>query len=488
MIGEIALYSFVVLVVTGVFLSLFFDPSVAETTYHGSYEPLRGTTMSEAYRSVVELSFDVRAGLVMRQAHHWAAIVFIAALVVHLLRIFFTGAFRRPREINWIVGLTLLVLAFFNGFTGYSLADDLLSGTGLRIAYSIALSVPLVGSWLAFLIFGGEFPAQEIIPRLFVTHVMIVPGAIAALLTVHLALVWRQKHTDFPARGRRESNVVGAQLWPTYAAYSLGLFFAVSAVLMAMGGLVQVNPVWLYGPFRPAEVPSPAQPDWWLGWVEGALRIFPPWETRAAGYEVPNPFYPGVLVPGIVFGALYLWPFLEARITGDHEPHHVLDRPRDHPVRTAFGVGGLTFVAVLQLAASNDLLANWLYASVATITWTARIVVLALPPILGYLTYRLMKALQASGAERLRDVPLHEVLHPAGGGTGVDDEEGEPDKPSEDGAELRVYADADGRWRWSYTHPDKGLELRSNRSYPSADAAEGAAAQAYPTVPVATCG
>jgi ubiquinol-cytochrome c reductase cytochrome b subunit len=494
MLGEIALYSFIVLVVTGIFLSFFFDPSVAETTYQGAYEPLQGATMSEAYRSVVELSYDVRAGLVMRQAHHWAAIVFIASLVVHLLRVFFTGAFRRPREMNWIVGLTLLILAFFNGFTGYSLPDDLLSGTGLRIAYSIALSIPVVGSWVAFLIFGGEFPAHEIIPRLFVTHILIVPGAIAALIGVHLALIWRQKHTDFAGPGRRESNVVGPVLWPTYAAYSVGLFFAVFAVIMTMGGLVQINPVWLYGPFHVAEVPSPAQPDWWLGWVEGAMRIFPPWEARAFGYEIPNPFYPGVLVPGVTFAALYLWPFLEARFTGDRGPHHLLERARDHPVRTAFGVTALSFFVLLQLAASNDLAANWLYASVATVSWTFRIVVPVVPPILGYLTYRLMIALQASGADRFAEVPLRAVLRPAGdgaNGAGVGRlervgpvETAERGKLGVDGAELTVYPEADGRWRWRYDRPADDFKLHSNKSYVTADLAQQSALQAYPETPL----
>ncbi|MGH9279550.1 MAG: cytochrome bc1 complex cytochrome b subunit [Acidimicrobiales bacterium] len=412
MLGEVALYSFVVLLVTGVFLTFFFDPSVAPTTYHGSYGPLQGVEMSEAYKSTVELSFDVRAGLVMRQTHHWAAIVFIASLVLHMMRVFFTGAFRRPREINWIVGVTLFVLAFFNGFTGYSLPDDLLSGTGLRIAYSIALSVPVIGSWLAFLVFGGEFPAHEIIPRLFVTHVMIVPGLILGLLTVHLAIIWRQKHTDFPGTGRRETNVVGSRLWPTYAVKSMGLFCAVFAVMIAMGGLLQVNPVWLYGPFRPDQVPSPAQPDWWLGWVEGALRIFPPLEARFFGFEIPNPFFPGVLLPGITFGLLYLWPFLEARFTGDRAPHHLLDRARDRPVRTAMGVTTLVFYVMLQISASNDLIAHWLSASVVTITRIFQVTVILLPPLIGYLTYRLMKALQVSRAERLSTVPLDAVLHP----------------------------------------------------------------------------
>lgn len=412
MLGEIALYSFVVLLATGVFLSFFFEPSVAERTYAGSYGPLRGVTMSAAYRSIIELSFDIRAGLVMRQAHHWAAIIFIASIVLHLMRIFFTGAFRRPREINWMIGVTLLILAMFNGFTGYSLPDDLLSGTGLRIGYSIALSVPIIGPWIAFLVFGGEFPADQIIGRMFVTHILIVPGLIIALLGAHLAIVWRQKHTDFPGPGRRETNVVGSKLWTTYTAKSVGLLFAVFAVSLAMGGLVQINPLWLYGPFDPAHVPSPAQPDWYLGWVEGALRIWPSWEFRAFGVEIPNPFYPAVLLPGITFVLLYLWPFLEARFTGDHEPHHLLDRPRNRPVRTALGAATLTFYAVLHFAASNDLMATWFDVSVESVTRVMRVLVLFLPPVIGWAMYRLMKALQVAEDYRLSHVTARALRNP----------------------------------------------------------------------------
>lgn len=412
MLGEIALYSFVVLLVTGVFLSLFFDSSVQEATYSGSYAPMRGVPMSAAYRSMLELSFDIRAGLVMRQTHHWAAIVFIAAILLHLMRVFFTGAFRRPREINWVIGVTLLILAVFNGFTGYSLPDDLLSGTGLRIAHSIALSVPVVGAWIAFLVFGGEFPGDEATGRMFVTHIMIVPGLIIALLSAHLAIVWRQKHTDFPGRGRRETNVVGSKLWPTYTAKSVGLLFAVFAVLLLMGGLLQINPIWLYGPFEPAHVPSPAQPDWYLGWVEGALRLWPAWEFRALGVEIPNPFYPGVLLPGITFLLLYLWPFLEARLTADRDPHHLLDRPHQRPARTALGAATLTFYVVLHFAASNDLMATWLGVRVDTITNVFRALVLTLPPLVGWFVFRLMKALQITDENRLTRVTLTAIRHP----------------------------------------------------------------------------
>ena len=350
MIGEIAMYCFVILVLTGSYLTFFYNASEQQVTYHGGYRPLEGAQMSAAYQSVIDISFKVRAGLVMRQIHHWAALVFLAAIVVHLCRIFFTGAFRRPREINWIVGVTLLLLAMGNGFTGYSLPDDLLSGTGLRIMYSIVLSIPLIGVWVGFLLFGGKFPGTAIIPRLFIIHVLFIPAAIAALLTVHLAILWHQKHTHFPGPGKTEDNIAGSRLWPQYMAKSVGLFCVVLAVLAGLGGLAQVNPIWLYGPYHPAAVTSGSQPDWYVGWLDGALRVFPNFEIRAFGHSVPNPFFPGVLLPGITFGLLYAWPFLEQRFTRDHASHNLLDRPRDRPLRTAFGVATLTFYTVLVLA------------------------------------------------------------------------------------------------------------------------------------------
>ena len=395
MFGELALYAFAILLLTGVFLTFFFDPSQAETVYRGEYEPLRGVEMTNAYRSAIELSFDVRAGLVMRQIHHWAALVFVAAIVVHLVRVFFTGAFRRPRELNWMIGVTLMILAIFNGFAGYSLLDDQLSGTGLRIAYSTALSIPVVGTWVASLLFGGEFPGPDIIERLFVIHILLLPAAIAALLGAHLFLVVRQKHTQFRGPGRREDNVVGEVLWPTYAAKALGLFFLVAAVLAALGGLAQINPVWVYGPFDPAEVSAASQPDWYMGWLDGALRIMPAWEIRAFGYELPNPFYPGVLLPGITFGLLYLWPFIEARFTHDHDEHHLLDRPRDRPLRTALGVATLVFYGILLLAGGSDVLSTTFGFSVNVMFWTFRILLFVAPVAAGLIAHRLCRELAA---------------------------------------------------------------------------------------------
>ena len=389
LLGEIALYSFVVLLLTGTYLTFFFDASQTEVVYRGSYAPLRGVEMTEAYRSALDISFDVRAGLVMRQIHHWAALLFVAAMVVHMARVFFTGAFRRPRELNWILGVTMLVLGIFNGFAGYSLLDDQLSGTGLRIAYSIALSIPLVGTWITSLVFGGEFPGPDIISRLYVLHILLIPAVIVGLLSAHLALVVRHKHTQLDGPGRRDDNVVGERAFPTYGAKAIGVFFLTAALLSLLGGVVEINPIWIYGPFRPADVSSASQPDWYMGWLDGALRIMPGWELRAFGYELPNPFFPAVLLAGVTFALLFAWPFLEARVTGDREAHHLAERPRQRPVRTALGVAAFGFYAVLFLGAAADIIATTFGLSVNSVFWSFRVALFVVPPLVGWVTYRL---------------------------------------------------------------------------------------------------
>jgi ubiquinol-cytochrome c reductase cytochrome b subunit len=408
MLGEIALYCFVVLVLTGTYLSFFFSPSAKEVVYNGSYVPLQGLHMSEAFNSSVRLSFDVRAGLVFRQMHHWAALLFAGAVLAHLLRVFFTGAFRRPRELNWVIGVTLFVLVMFNGFSGYSLPDDLLSGTGLRIGYSIALAVPFIGTWAAFLVFGGEFPSPDILSRLFVLHVLIVPAIIAGLLVAHMAILWRQKHTQFRGPGRTEDNIVGSRLWPTYTARSVGLLAGVFAVIALLGGLAQVNPIWLYGPFEPAAVSTASQPDWYMGWLEGALRLAPAWRIHLFGYTVSEVFWPGVLLPGITFGLLYLWPFIERRLTHDTAEHHLLDRPRDRPLRTAFGVGTLTFYAVLFVAGSSDIGAQKFVVAIPTFTRILQVLVVVLPVAGAAIAWKACKDL--AGADEL-EATKEEIRH-----------------------------------------------------------------------------
>jgi len=393
LLGEIALYSFVVLIATGVFLSLYYIPSAAESIYHGAYAPLRGSKVSQAYASSVNLSFGVRSGLVIRQMHHWAADVFVGSIAVHMCRIFFTGAYRKPRELNWMIGVTLLTLALANGFIGYSLPDDLVSGTGLRIMFSIVLSIPIVGSYLATFLFGGNFPGNgDIIPRLFIVHVLVLPVVIGGLIAAHLGLLVHQKHTQFPGEGRTEHNVVGSPMYPTFIAKTTGFLFMIAGVLWAMGGLLQINPIWQFGQYEPYKISYAVQPDWYMGWLDGALRIMPPLSTTLWGHTIAwVVFIPAVVFPGFCFTVFYAWPFVEAKITGDRGEHNLLDRPREHPKRTAIGAAALGFFFTLFGASSTDVLANYFQVSLNEVLWFFRFAVLVVPVVVGVFAYYLCK-------------------------------------------------------------------------------------------------
>ncbi|MFI1093307.1 cytochrome bc complex cytochrome b subunit [Streptomyces sp. NPDC020917] len=396
LLGEIALYSFVVLLLTGSWLTLFFEPGTHQVVYEGGYVPLQGVRMSQAYASTLHISFGVRGGLLMRQMHHWAAVVFVAAIGVHMLRVFFTGAFRRPREGNWMTGITLLILALLEGFAGYSLPDDLLSGTGLRTANTIVESIPVVGTYLAFFLWGGAFPGTLLNSRLYIVHVLFVPGLLIALVTVHLFLVVYLKHTQWAGRGRTNRNAVGQPMFPQFTAKTTGLFLSVFGVLTVLGTLAQVNPVWLYGPFRADQASTDAQPDWYVGFLEGALRLMPPWETSVAGHTVSwNVLLPAVVLPGVLFGLLFLYPVFERWLTGDVGEHHLCDRPRDKPVRTAFGVAGIVWYGVLLLAGGNDVAAFAFHASVNALTWILRVALFVAPVLAFMVTKRFCLALQA---------------------------------------------------------------------------------------------
>ena len=406
LLGEIALYSFIVLLITGVYLSLFFDPSMAEVTYNGVYQPLRGVQMSKAYETTLDISFDVRGGLFVRQVHHWAALLFAASIMVHLARIFFTGAFRRPREANWVIGSLLLILAMFEGYFGYSLPDDLLSGIGLRAAMSsITLGMPVIGTWLHWALFGGDFPCGGVgyncmqdgffLPRMYALHILLIPGIMLALIGVHLAMVWFQKHTQFPGPGRTEKNVVGVRVMPVFAVKS-GAFFAVTVgILGLMGGLLQINPIWNLGPYRPSQVSAGSQPDFYMMWTEGLARIWPAWEFYIGNYTIPAAVWVA-LIMGLIFMLLIAYPFLERKLTGDDAHHNLLQRPRDAPVRTAIGAMAIAFYMVLTLCAMNDVIAFTFHISLNATTWIGRIGMVVLPAIVYYITYRWCVGLQRS--------------------------------------------------------------------------------------------
>ncbi|NUS43928.1 MAG: cytochrome bc complex cytochrome b subunit [Mycobacteriaceae bacterium] len=396
LLGEIALYSFIILLLSGVFLTLYFDPSMTEVRYDGVYQPLRGVPMSAAYRSALDISFDVRGGLFVRQVHHWAALMFACSIIVHLCRIFFTGAFRRPREANWIIGSLLLILAMFEGFFGYSMPDDLLSGIGLRAALSgITMSVPVVGTWLHWALFGGDFPGTILIPRLYIIHVLLFPGIMLVLIAAHIGLVWYQKHTQYPGPGRTEKNVIGARIVPVFAA-DQGAFFAFTLGIIAlMGGLFQINPIWNLGPYNPSQVSAGSQPDFYMLWTEGLARVWPAWEIYPFGHTVPAVFAVALLM-GLVFTVLIAYPWIEKRLTKDDAHHNLLQRPRDVPVRTAIGAMAIAFYVVLTLCACNDIIALKFDISLNATTWMGRIGMLVMPPLAYFVAYRICLGLQRS--------------------------------------------------------------------------------------------
>src|SRR3954463_12773837 len=402
MLGEIALYSFVILLLTGVYLTLFFHASSREVVYNGSYGPLRGVSMPAPLPKAAPLAFDVRGGLLVRQIHHWSAVLFVMSIVVHLFRVFFTGAFRKPRTLNWHIGTGLLVLGILEGFAGYSLPDDLLSGPGIRIAYSVMESIPVVGTYLAYFVFGGDYPGQDFIPRLFVIHVLLIPGILLALISAHMMIIWHQKHTDFPGPGKTEHNVVGTPFYPTFLIKTNGFLFLVFGVTAALGTFAQINPVWLYGPYNTSQVSAGSQPDWYIFFLEGSLRLMPNLESNFWGHTIDwNIMFPGVILPGIMFTLLYLYPTLEARAPKAKADHNLLQRPRAPQVRTALGVMGLTFYGVLYVGGQNDVLAKTFDWSLQSTTWVLRVLIIVGPFIAFYITRRWALGLRQKDEERL---------------------------------------------------------------------------------------
>jgi len=404
MLGEIALYSFVVILLSGTFLTFFYQPSMAEVNYNGSYVPLKGLNMSAAMASTLDISFDVRGGLLFRQIHHWAALLFVASIMLHMLRVYFTGAFRKPRELNWVIGFVLWVLAMAEGFTGYSLPDDLLSGNGLRIIDGMVKGIPVVGVWISYLLFGGEFPGTDVVARLYSLHIMLLPALLIAMLGAHLLLLVINKHTQFAGPGKTNENVVGVPVMPVFAAKAGGFFFIVFGVIVLISALFTINPIWNYGPYDPSPVSAGTQPDWYIGFADGALRLVPPgWEFLLFGYTVSmNILAPIAVLTGLII-AIMVYPFLEAWVTGDKREHHILDRPRNAPTRTAIGAAGIVVYAALWAAASSDIMATHFHVSLNAVIHVMQAVLILGPFVAFWVTKRICLALQ----KKDREIALH---------------------------------------------------------------------------------
>lgn len=401
--GVITMASVAVLFLTGILLTVAYAPSSEAVTYQGPYEPLAGVTVSRAFESVMRVSFDVPGGLLIRQLHHWAALMVPASIMIQLLVAFFTGAFRRPRRGSWLMLFLLLIVVLAGGWSGYALPDDMLSGSGLRIVEGIALGIPVIGTWLTSALFGGEFPGR-IIENLSLVHIIAVPVGLLVLIAVRARSAYKNKPPQFAAGGREESNVVGIPLLPNAAVRAGGLFAVVVGLLVLMATLVTVNPIWSYGPADPGNASAGSQPDWYTGFLDGALRLVPPgWEFEF----LDRTWTLAVLVPLVVVGVFLLvvalYPFLEGWILHDTADHHLLDRPRNTTARTSIGIAGVIFYGVLWTAGSADLIALLFHVSFESVILTLQVALLLGPAAGCFIAQRVCIALQRKD----RDLVLH---------------------------------------------------------------------------------
>lgn len=391
-----------VLLVSGVVLMFFYTPSSDPVVYRGSYPLLAGVEVSKAFASTMAISYEVGGGLLVRQAHHWAALLLPASLILQVLVMFFTGGFRRPRQWSWVLLFLLLIVALVGGWSGYALPDDMLSGSGLRIVQGIVLAIPVVGTWVSALLFGGEFPGT-IIENLYPIHVAIVPALLIVLVLALVRLWYVHQPAQFAGPGRTEENVVGVP-FANAAVRATGLFAIVCGILLLVSATVTISPIWLYGPSSPGDASAGSQPDWYTGFLDGALRLVPPrWEVELFGHTWSIALLAPLLVVSVFLLAVAVYPFVENWASGDHRDHHLLDRPRNAPTRTAIGVAGIVFYGVLWGSASADLVATHFHLTIEGVIHVLQIILLIGPAIGFGITRSVCAALQ----RRDQEMALH---------------------------------------------------------------------------------
>ncbi|MEF8822179.1 MAG: cytochrome bc complex cytochrome b subunit [Halovenus sp.] len=417
LLGEVALFCFVLLVLSGMFLGFFYEPSISNVEYEGSVAEYQGEEMPESYVSVLNITYDVPFGMLLRRMHHWAAHLMVASMALHMLRVFFTGAYRNPRELNWVVGTALAGATMFAAYTGYALPFDEFASTAVGIGYNVALSIPIIGETVANIAFGGSFPSSATIPRFYFLHILVLPLVIAGLIGVHMAILVRQKHTEaqrdedvMPAgptraavdrrtavegdsasggtaadggspsdsgtaadggavahgggatksRSRQvdrddDSVVVGLPAFPNQVAVSAVVFFLTLATLSLLAGFLPVHNIAEYGPNDPASTPSLIMPDWFLMWGYGFLKLIPSWMSfDLLGIHFSAEFIGGLLLPGIIFGVVALWPFIDY----DEKPVHFTADPLERPFQTAVGVAAVLFIMIASIAGMDVIVAD----------------------------------------------------------------------------------------------------------------------------------
>lgn len=394
--GQIAFYSFVMIMLSGVVLTVYYEPSLGHVVYDGPYAPLHGVEMSRALDSTMAITFEVRGGLLIRQIHHWATLIMVASITLHLLRLFFTAGFRRPRRLNWLVVVGLLIVTLAACLTGTSLPDDMASGTSLAVLDGVLQATPLVGSRLSDLLFGGQFPG-DVISWFYPLHVVVLPAVLVVLFVFGAVLALRHKPAQPAGPGRTEDNVVGRPA-TVAAVKSVGLLCFVAGVTILMAATATINPVWLYGPSDPANTSAGVGPAWYLAFLDGSLRLAPGWEFVWWGKTFSLAILVPVTVCTLFLVLVAVYPFIEERLTGDRRHHHLLERPRNNPIRTGIGVAGITFYGTLWAAAGADTIAVQFHLSVNALLHVFQVLVILGPPAALVITRNICNGLQERDA------------------------------------------------------------------------------------------
>jgi cytochrome b-561 len=363
LLGETALFSFITLIITGIFLGFLYEPSTKMVSLFGAMVPA-------AYASVVRIDL-LPMGMIIRRVHHWSAMIMIAAIIAHLLRVYFTASYRNPREMNWLVGLSLWGTAMVAAFTGYLLPYSQFSVTATSIAYYMAKSMPWVGEWISRLLFAGDFPSDGTVPRFFFMHVMLIPTALISLIGLHMLILVKQKHTEPPSNRKRKEaqggkRLIGIPIWPEQTVISLSFFLFLLFVVVAMATYIPLNPIEKYGPPTPG---TPVmRPDWYFLVVYGFLKLVPgDLSFTILGGKITPETIGGVIFPAANFIAYALVPFFDR----SKEPQYYMANPLHRPFMTSLGIGAIVFLCMMVVAGYIDVLhikpnAMIVYAIVAT--------------------------------------------------------------------------------------------------------------------------
>ncbi len=277
-LGGTPAYLFVIQIITGILLAFYYEPSP-----------------KTAYESVSYITEEAAFGWYIRSMHKWAATFMVAAVILHQMRVYFTGAYRKPREINWMVGMLLLICTLTIGFTGYSLVYEQLSFWGASVGANIADSVPLVGPLIKNMMLAGESYNERTLPRFFIMHAAILPITMIVLLFIHITIIRMQGVTEFGATEEEEKKTFNFFPDHLYTEIIMGL-----SLMIILSALATILPAEMGPRADPNTTPEVIKPEWFFYVMFRWLKLF-------SGTVA-------VISTGFIVFVMFMWPFIDAAI------------------------------------------------------------------------------------------------------------------------------------------------------------------------------